>query len=219
VIAHTPMKWNLSLTHVGKSFIEMNELPWKWTMPTLNVGSGGRPRDRAVNEGDIRIDIVVFPTTTAAMDAHHLGFRERCFDEVFCFEVLEHLESPIVALREFKRVLKPDGEIVMTIPNIWEWRRIFSLLRHGIGLLHEVEYPDDHKQSWDLYELESLAIQVGLTISSAQWIDWYPRKEHKLDPLLRRLLPSALFGKHLKVVMKIREQNIQLVMHQCKTPM
>ena len=39
-------------------------------------------------------------------DAHHLPFRKACFDAVFCLEALEHVADPLLALKEFKRVMK-----------------------------------------------------------------------------------------------------------------
>ena len=38
------------------------------------------------------------------------------FDVIMCTEVLEHLPEPILALREFSRLLKTDGLLVVTAP-------------------------------------------------------------------------------------------------------
>lgn len=38
------------------------------------------------------------------------------FDAVMCVEVLEHVPNPISALREFGRLLRPGGELVLTTP-------------------------------------------------------------------------------------------------------
>jgi SAM-dependent methyltransferase len=38
------------------------------------------------------------------------------FDAILCIEVLEHLEAPIEALREFTRLLRPGGVLILTAP-------------------------------------------------------------------------------------------------------
>jgi ubiquinone/menaquinone biosynthesis C-methylase UbiE len=52
-------------------------------------------------------------------DLQQLPFPDHTFDTIFCMEVLEHLEQCIIAqaLREFYRILKPQGQILITTPN------------------------------------------------------------------------------------------------------
>ncbi len=38
------------------------------------------------------------------------------FDAIMCIEVLEHLPEPILAIKEFNRLLKPDGHLIITAP-------------------------------------------------------------------------------------------------------
>ena len=38
------------------------------------------------------------------------------FDAVMCVEVLEHLPSPVLAIKEFSRLLKPGGRLIVTAP-------------------------------------------------------------------------------------------------------
>jgi SAM-dependent methyltransferase len=47
-----------------------------------------------------------------------LPFESCSFDAVVSTEVLEHLENPHHVAREFARVLKPGGMLVVTTPNI-----------------------------------------------------------------------------------------------------
>ncbi len=50
-------------------------------------------------------------------DAESLPFADDSFDAVTCQTVLIHLENPLDALREMKRVLKPDGILICAEPN------------------------------------------------------------------------------------------------------
>jgi predicted SAM-dependent methyltransferase len=156
----------------------------------LNVGCGGRPDDKACFFGDVRVDVARFPSVMVLMDAHFLGFRNSVFDKIACFEVLEHLDSPIRALKEFKRVLKADGEIMISVPNVWYWRRILRALFERRKIF--CEHPEiDHKQAWDIYEFHNLVNQAGLKIVDVKWLNWYSRK-HKLNILdaLVRVIPQ-----------------------------
>ena len=51
------------------------------------------------------------------MSALDLTFSEGYFDIVFCGETLEHLESPEAAIYQMKRVLKPEGNLICSVPN------------------------------------------------------------------------------------------------------
>lgn len=49
-------------------------------------------------------------------DIHHLPFPDQSFDVIFCFEVLEHVKEPWVAVNELHRVLKPSGVVYCSTP-------------------------------------------------------------------------------------------------------
>ena len=52
-------------------------------------------------------------------NATHLPFRERAFERVLFTEVIEHLpqKDEVSALREIFRVLKEEGELILSTPN------------------------------------------------------------------------------------------------------
>lgn len=54
------------------------------------------------------LDIVSDITTIPEPDAS--------FDAIMCIEVFEHLPEPILAIKEFSRLLKPDGHLILTAP-------------------------------------------------------------------------------------------------------
>lgn len=45
-------------------------------------------------------------------------FKKNTFDLIIMFDVIEHLDSPFKILKEVKRVLKKNGIIIITTPNI-----------------------------------------------------------------------------------------------------
>lgn len=47
-----------------------------------------------------------------------LPYDDRSFEYVVCVEGLEHIENPANAIREFSRLLRPGGQLVISVPNI-----------------------------------------------------------------------------------------------------
>jgi len=57
-------------------------------------------------------------------DATALRFADASLDAILCLDVLEHVPDFRAALREFARVLKPGGALLLTVP--WHWDRAES---------------------------------------------------------------------------------------------
>ncbi len=58
-----------------------------------------------------------------------LPFKDGCFDLVICSEVLEHIEAYQDGMREIVRVLKPGGNLVVSVPRFWPERVCWALSR------------------------------------------------------------------------------------------
>lgn len=54
-------------------------------------------------------------------DIHAIPLGEGTIDAVICNCVLEHVENPILAVRELHRILKPGGKIFVHVPSIYPY--------------------------------------------------------------------------------------------------
>jgi len=61
-----------------------------------------------------------------ASNLEQLCFQQDHFDLVTCNVVVEHLEVPLQAFREFFRILKPGGVLIIHTPNLWYWATTIS---------------------------------------------------------------------------------------------
>lgn len=60
-----------------------------------------------------------------------LPYKDKSFSIVGAFDVLEHIDNDTDALREWSRVLKPGGRVVLTVPAyMWLWSD------HDVSLHH-----------------------------------------------------------------------------------
>lgn len=48
-------------------------------------------------------------------------YPDAAFDAVTMWDVLEHLHDPLASLQEIHRILRPDGVVVIRVPNLASW--------------------------------------------------------------------------------------------------
>lgn len=74
--------------------------------PSLNVGAGNSPIAAAVScDPLVPRDVICV--------AEHLPFRSSVFGAVMFYSVLDHLKDDVASLREARRVLVPQGRILI----------------------------------------------------------------------------------------------------------
>ena len=92
--------------------------------------------------------------------SERLPFQDNTFDVIWCSEVLEHLYSPLFALKEFNRVLKPGGKLLVTVPFHGMLKNLlialFKFDRH-----YDPEYP--HVRFFTKKTLQKLIEKSGFT--------------------------------------------------------
>ena len=60
------------------------------------------------------------------------------YDVVLCIEVLEHVTNPFLAIKEIHRIVKPQGNLVLSVPfnfRIHEESEFFRYTANGLKLL------------------------------------------------------------------------------------
>lgn len=60
----------------------------------------------------------------AFADAKEIPFVDGTFDCCLCTEVLEHVPDPRIVLNEIRRVLKPGGKVLITVPFVGELHQV-----------------------------------------------------------------------------------------------
>ncbi len=84
---------------------------------TLDLGCGDLPHKGICREYGYEYIGLDFNSKKADIlaDAQCLPFKDEAFDFVFSIAVLEHIQNPILLVREVERILKPDGIFIATV--------------------------------------------------------------------------------------------------------
>ena len=134
----------------------------------------------------------------ANMSASAMTFPNGYFDTIVTIETLEHVANLEDAALEICRVLRPGGELLITVPNRW-----FPFENHGMrlgkwscGRVPLLTYwPWLHRRLalarvFTVRDLDSLFVKGGLTRAAVDYA--WPTFEHGGNPFQRYLKP--LFG-------------------------
>ncbi len=70
---------------------------------------------RLVGQGYLTADMFA-DNVDVKMDVSEIQFPDGYFDAIYCSHVLEHVQDDRKAMREFARVLKPDGWAILLVP-------------------------------------------------------------------------------------------------------
>ncbi|MBK9292990.1 MAG: class I SAM-dependent methyltransferase [Oligoflexia bacterium] len=73
----------------------------------------------------------------------YLPFEDSSFDYITCIEVIEHIHPHLAlkTLSEAKRLLKPNGKIIVTTPN---YRSMWPVIEYALEKLSPVKYHEQH---------------------------------------------------------------------------
>jgi len=119
--------------------------------------------------GDLIASISELPDTITIIKGDITSLPEKAtlntYDVVSALAVLEHVENPLKAVQEAKRVLRPGGLFVATAPNPF-WDRVSSRL----GLLKK----EQHQMFLGRKELIQLIMNAGMEYVAFDRFMWAP---------------------------------------------
>lgn len=108
-----------------------------------------------------------------------LTLNENYFDVIIMGDVLEHLVNPITTILKITPLLKKEGRILITVPNVRNWNVLIKLIFQDSW-----EYADwgildyTHMRFFTLKSAKSILKKNNIKIESAQRIIQKPSKSH-----------------------------------------
>ena len=121
----------------------------------LDVGCGSQPYRRYFKCNEyIGLDIDTNSNRQAKVadyfyDGSRFPFNDSSFDSVLCNQVLEHVFNPQQFLSEIRRILKPGGRILLTVPFVW----------------------DEHEQPYDYARYTTFGLRQLFEEQGLRWLD------------------------------------------------
>jgi methionine biosynthesis protein MetW len=126
-----------------------------------------------------------------------LPFENGSFDFVFWGDVIEHVFDVEGALREIRRILKTEGKLVLSCPNVSYWKfRVCYFLKGeiaSIDTVFEEPWERQHIRFLNTKDVARLLCKNGLQVNKVLGVNriWYARFLVKIFP--------AVFG-YIQVV-------------------
>lgn len=104
----------------------------------------------------------------------HLPFKNEIFDYVVCAESLQYLENQHIVIREFERILKKGGYLIISVPNTLNIRSRLYFLRRGYFQNFKPFRSCKNNRKWDSFiyniisfvEIYFLLKENGLKLNS-----------------------------------------------------
>lgn len=84
-----------------------------------------------------------------------LPFNDKTFDLIVASEVIEHLFKPLIILKEFKRVLRDEGRLIITTPNLLYWGHRLKFLIGRFNYTDQGSFDEGHIHFYTYITLKS----------------------------------------------------------------
>lgn len=142
------------LTYISQDFGEYDDSP-----KDIGIQGGEEWKSR---ECDILSDIINIPMSDKSCDA------------ILCSEVFEHIKNPILALKEFHRLLKDGGILILTAP--------FCSLTH----MAPYYYANGFSKYWFMDNLKDAGFEILEYKTYGNWFNYIVKELERLPYMAER---------------------------------
>lgn len=120
--------------------------------------------------------------TVQANVEEKLPFKNESFDVIFWGDNAEHLFMPMNTLKEIHRVLRKNGRLILSCPNMGYWRyRIYYLFK---GMIPQTEWYNADPWEWEhIRFFNSSVIQKFLGAGGFKFNDFSGVSRRRIDKL------------------------------------
>ena len=110
---------------------------------------------------------------TGDVECMDIPYSPSAFDCIIFADVLEHLVNPLDVLKNMSKLLKKDGTVIMSIPNVQFYGVVHQLIEGNWTYQKEGILDETHLRFFTFKEIEKLVKEAGLSIQ---------RIEETIDP-------------------------------------
>lgn len=158
------------MTEYGKHAVKVKK--WVREGKTLDVGAGDGLITNllgavGIDNNDVAVKLANDKNVDVKLcSVYKIIYQNNSFDNVYFGDVIEHLETPDIAMKELKRILKPNGYLYVVTPpknekgiqDVYHYREyspnefIDYMGTFGFELIGEVEIINDFVRMYGLFK-------------------------------------------------------------------
>lgn len=130
---------------------------------------------------DIKCDIIDMP------------LKDESVDVILCTEVFEHLKNPILTLKEFARILKPEGMLILTAP--------FCCLTHMAPYF----YYNGFSEYWYKEHMENHGFRIDEFTRNGNYFKYLSQELFRLEDMAMRYCDCKLDNDEMGSIVRCME--------------
>jgi spore maturation protein CgeB/tetratricopeptide (TPR) repeat protein len=105
---------------------------------------------------------------TGDVECMDIPYSPSAFDCIIFADVLEHLVNPLDILKKMSKLLKKDGTVIMSIPNVQFYGVVHQLIEGNWTYQKEGILDETHLRFFTFKEIEKLVKEAGLSIQQIE---------------------------------------------------